>query len=187
MRAGRLDDPTQTAPMPWIERFASLIAPPSRVLDVASGPGRHSRFFAARGCPTLAVDRDATALAVLDGVAGVTTLCADLERDAWPLAGQRFDAVVVTHYLHRPLFPRLLDAVADDGVLLYATFAVGNEAYGKPSNPDFLLRTNELLDLIDGRLDVVAFEQGVTTGERAAVVQRIAAVGRARKWPSELA
>jgi SAM-dependent methyltransferase len=170
----------------WIRRFAALVPAMGSVLDVASGPGRHSRLFAARGCPTLAVDRDADALATLRGVSNVTTLCADLERDAWPLTGRRFDAVVVTNYLYRPLFRHLLDAVADDGVLLYATFAVGNEAFGKPSNPDFLLRSHELLELVDGKLAVVAFEQGRIEGDRAAVVQRLAAVGLARVWPPAL-
>jgi SAM-dependent methyltransferase len=153
------------------------------VLDVASGGGRHSRVFAARGCEVVAVDRDASALASLEGVAGVTTRCVDLEGDVWPLAGERFAGIVVTNYLHRASLPYLLDSLTDDGVLLYSTFAIGNEAYGKPSNPNFLLLPGELLAFVAARLDVVAFEQGLITADRAAVVQRVAAVGRARPWP----
>lgn len=174
------------APSPWIARFASLIAPGARVLDLASGRGRHSRFLAARLCDVVAVDRDAHALAALAGVPRVTTIAADLERGDWPLAGELFDAIVVTNYLHRPLLPRLLDGLAADGAWLYETFARGNEAYGRPANPDFLLAAGELLALARERLTIVAFEQGLVAGSRPAVVQRIAAVGRARRWPPPL-
>jgi SAM-dependent methyltransferase len=159
----------------------------ARVLDLACGSGRHALFFAARGCRVLAVDRDATALAALAGVSGVATRVADLEAGAWPLEGERFDAVVVTNYLHRPLMAPLLAALADDGALLYETFARGNEAYGRPSNPDFLLAPDELLHLVRERLRVVAFEQGrVGEGGTAAVLQRVAAIGHARRWPPDL-
>jgi SAM-dependent methyltransferase len=105
----------------------------------------------------------------------------------WPFAGQSFDAIVVVNYLHRPLLPQLIGALAQDGVLLYETFAAGNEVYGRPSNPDFLLRDAELLDAVRGKLAVVAFEQGlVQSAGRSAVVQRIAAVGPARAWPASL-
>lgn len=167
----------------WIGRFACLIPPGARVLDVAAGRGRHARFFAGRGASVVAVDRDADALAALDGVAGVATRVADLEAGASPFAHRSFDAVVVVNYLHRALFPHLLDALAPDGTLLYETFAIGNEQFGRPSNPAFLLREDELLELSRGRLTVVAFEQGLLDGDRAAVVQRIAAVGRERRWP----
>jgi SAM-dependent methyltransferase len=172
--------------LPWVVRFAALVAPGGRVLDLASGAGRHSRLFAERGCDVLAIDRDASVLASLDGVARVTTLCADLENGPWPVAGMRFDAVIVTNYLHRASLPNMLDAIADSGLLLYSTFAVGNEAYGKPANPDFLLRPDELLAVVAPRLDVVAFEQGLSEEGRPAVVQRLAAVGRARPWPRTL-
>jgi SAM-dependent methyltransferase len=157
------------------------------VLDVACGHGRHARYFASRGASVLAVDRDAQALASLDGVAGVTALAADLEGARWPLAGSTFDAIVVANYLHRPHLPQLLDALAADGLLLFETFAAGNEAYGRPSNPAFLLRQGELLDVVRGVLTVVAFEQGqVKADDREAVVQRLAAVGPARTWPPAL-
>lgn len=174
------------APSPWVVRFSALIPNDARVLDVASGPGRHSRWFAHRGCRVVAVDRDPEALARLADVASVTCVHADLERDPWPFEGDSFDAVVVTHYLHRALFPHLLRALASDGVLLYETFARGNEKYGKPSNPDFLLNDGELLGLIGRELCVVAFEQGRAATGRPAVVQRLAAIGRQRRWPPEL-
>ncbi|MEP6941545.1 MAG: class I SAM-dependent methyltransferase [Betaproteobacteria bacterium] len=178
----------EESPSPWVMRFAPLVAGAAGVLDLACGTGRHSRFFAARGCSVVAVDRDPQALACLAATAGVVAVCADLERGAWPLSGQRFDAVVVTRYLHRPRITQLVDCVAADGVLLYETFAQGNEAYGKPSNPDFLLAPGELLDIVRGLLRVVAFEQGAETlvAARPAVVQRIAAVGNQRAWPVAL-
>jgi SAM-dependent methyltransferase len=174
------------APSPWIDRFASLVPPGARVLDLAAGGGRHARLFASRGASVLAVDRDAAALQLLAGTAGIETRVVDLEGGPWPLAGEAFDAIVVANYLHRPLFPRLRAALAADGVLLYETFAMGNEAYGRPANPDFLLCRDELLSLasLPPAMTVVAFEQGlVQEGGRAAVVQRIAAVGASRPWP----
>jgi SAM-dependent methyltransferase len=157
------------------------------VLDLACGHGRHARWFAARGAWVLAVDRDADALAALDGVAGIRTRRLDLEAGAWPLDGEAFDAIVVANYLHRPAFAALLAALAPDGTLLYETFAVGHEAFGKPSNPAFLLRPGELVERVADRLAVVAFEQGrVHESGRDAVVQRIAAVGRSRAWPPPL-
>ena len=166
------------APSAWITGFAHLVPAHAHVLDLAAGHGRHAR--AAR---VLAVDRDAAALATLAGVQGVETTIADLESGAWPLRDARFDAIVVANYLHRPLFPHVLAALADDGVLLYETFAEGNERFGRPSNPGFLLRAGELLDVVRGRLTVVAFEQGEVGGARPAVVQRLAAVGPKRPWP----
>ena len=174
------------APSAWIARFAPLVPAGANVLDVAAGRGRHARLFAALGAQVLAVDRDAGALAELDGVIGVTTRVADLEGAPWPFAGELFDAIVVANYLHRPLLPHLLDALTPDGLLLYETFAAGNEAFGRPSNPAFLLRENELLDWVRERLVIVAFEQGRVERPRAAVVQRIAAVGRERRWPPPL-
>ena len=177
------------APSPWIVRFASLVPPEARVLDVAAGSGRHARLFASGGARVLAVDRDADALARMSGVAGIETIAVDLERGQWPFGGQTFDAIVVTNYLHRPLFPHLRAALADDGVLLYETFAMGNEAYGRPTNPDFLLCRDELLSLASlvPAMTVVAFEQGLVHGEgRAAVVQRLASVGWVRPWPPGL-
>jgi SAM-dependent methyltransferase len=168
------------APAEWVVRWAHLVPRRARVLDVASGGGRHARYFASRGCQVTAVDRDAAALGALSGAAGIDTLTTDLEAAPWPFAGASFDAVVVTNYLHRPLFPMLVDVLARDGVLLYETFMRGNEAHGKPSNPAFLLATGELLGAFGGELAVAGFEQGVTEWPRRAVVQRIAAVRTTR-------
>jgi SAM-dependent methyltransferase len=173
-------------PSPWVERFAYLVAPGARVLDVAAGHGRHARFFASRGARVVAIDRDGDALATLRDVMGVQTHVADLESGPWPLPGEAFDAVIVSNYLHRPLFAHLLSAVRHDGVLLYETFSEGNARFGRPSNPDFLLRQGELLDVVGTTMTVIAFEQGVIEDERTAVVQRVAAVGRARAWPTPL-
>jgi SAM-dependent methyltransferase len=156
------------------------------LLDLAAGHGRHALFFAARGVQVLAVDRDAAALATLAGSPGVETRVADLERRNWPFADERFDAIVVVHYLHRALLPHLLAALTPDGVLIYETFATGNALYGKPSNPDFLLEQGELLELARETLTIVAFEQGRIDGAQPAVIQRLAAVGRARAWPPPL-
>ena len=126
-------------------------------------------------------------LETLRGVPNVSILAVDLETGVWPLSSARFDAIVVTNYLHRPLLPQLAAAVAADGVLLYETFAAGNEMFGRPANPDFLLQPGELLDAFAPTMTVVAFEQGLVHGpQRRAVVQRLAAVGRGRSWPPEL-
>lgn len=180
---------TSTTPSPWIARFARLVPAGARVLDLAAGHGRHARFFAARGARVLAVDRDADALRALADCAGCTTQVADLEAGVWPLAGRTFDAIVVVNYLHRALFSHLRAALAPDGVVLYETFAAGNEAFGRPARPEFLLRCDELLGFaaMPAALTVVAFEQGrVHDGERIAVVERLAAVGPARAWPPAL-
>src|SRR6185295_7295358 len=160
-------------PSRWVERFAPLIRTAGSVLDLACGHGRHARFLAACGHAVLGVDRDAAALEALRGTAGVDTLVADLEGGAWPLAGRRFDAIVVTHYLHRPLMPRLVTALAGDGVLIYETFADGNARFGKPSRPDFLLHPDELMDTLGAALLVVAFEQGEVREPAPAVIQRL--------------
>lgn len=161
----------------WIEQWAHEVEAGAAVLDVASGNGRHARYFAQRGHPVLALDRDAAALASLDGIAGITSRVADLEQAAWPLQpNEKFAAVVVTNYLHRPLFPWLLDALAPSGVLLYETFAAGNERFGRPSNPAFLLKPGELLDAVSGKLRVIAYQDGFVSHPRASCVQRICAV-----------
>ncbi|RAR60105.1 methyltransferase family protein [Paraburkholderia unamae] len=164
-------------PSRWVRRWAQLIAPGGRVLDVASGAGRHARWLAAQGHPVMALDRDAAALATLHGVAGVTSLECDLEGAPWPLAADaRFAAVVVTNYLHRPLMTRLIDALAPGGVLVYETFAQGNETVGKPSNPAFLLAPGELLAVCAPALRVIAYEDGFLSQPREAYIQRICAV-----------
>ena len=163
-------------PSPWVTRWAHLIAPGASVLDVACGSGRHLRWLGQQGHPVTGVDRDAAALAALDGLGELIE--ADIENGPWPLAGRRFGAVVVTNYLWRPLAPALLGSVAPGGVLIYETFAAGNETVGKPSRPDFLLRPGELLAWCpppDWR--VVAYEDGFLSAPER-FVQRIAAVRR---------
>ncbi|MBK8337241.1 MAG: class I SAM-dependent methyltransferase [Sterolibacteriaceae bacterium] len=162
-------------PSPWVERFADLVQPGAKALDLACGGGRHSRLLAARGAQVTAVDRDAAAIAALAGVPGVRALCADVENGPWPLVDVRFDAIVVTNYLHRALFPHLRGCLGAGALLIYETFMVGNERFGKPSNPDFLLRPGELLGLCAG-MWIVAFEQGEIDQPKPAMVQRICAI-----------
>lgn len=165
-----------TAPSAWVLRWAPLVRKGGAVLDVACGGGRHARFFAALGHPVDAVDRDAEAVAAVAGVPGVAALCADIEGGPWPYAGRSYAAVVVTNYLHRPLFPQLLAALAPGGVLIYETFAVGNAAYGRPANPDFLLRPRELLEAVGTKMHVLAYENLYEAQPKPAVIQRICAV-----------
>lgn len=162
-------------PSPWIVRWSTELARGRRVLDVACGGGRHCIWFAGRGHQVLGVDRDLGIERLPAAAEGIEVLVADLEGGAWPLAGRQFDVVVVTNYLHRPLLPTLVDTVAAGGWLLYETFAVGNARFGKPSNPDFLLRPGELLEAVRGSLRVVAFEDVEISEPRPAMVQRIAA------------
>jgi SAM-dependent methyltransferase len=147
---------------PWVERWSHLVAEGASVLDVACGTGRHVRWFASRGCQVTALDRDAAAMASLAGHAAEIVV-ADIEAIPWPLPGRRFDAVVVTNYLYRPLMPVLVSAVADSGVLIYETFALGQASIGRPSNPEFLLRPGELLAVVKP-MRVVAFEDGYDAG-----------------------
>jgi SAM-dependent methyltransferase len=163
-------------PSNWVRRFAPLIASGGAVLDLASGSGRHARFLAGLGLRVEAADRDADALATLAGVSGIRSRCVDLENDPWPYATACFDGVIVTNYLFRPRFDALLDLLTPGGVLIYETFMVGNEALGKPSNPDFLLRPGELLERVRPRLTVIAFEQGRVEQPKPACVQRICAI-----------
>jgi len=168
------------APSAWVRRWAGRVPTGGSVLDIACGQGRHARFFAGLGHPVAAVDRDPGLLAGLAGVPGVSARCADLEGGPWPYAGERFAAIVVVNYLHRPLFPLLLAALAEEGVLIYETFAAGNERYGRPSNPSHLLKPGELLDVVRGRLRVVAYEDLFVEDPKPAVVQRICAFNAAR-------
>ncbi len=150
--------------------------PGSHVLDLACGAGRHSRIFLERGCRVLAVDRDVSALADLRGDPHLEVLEIDLERGrAHLLAARRFNAVVVVNYLYRPLLAELVDSVAPGGLLLYETFAAGNQRFGRPRNPNFLLRPGELLDAVRGQLRVLAYEDLEISEPRPAAVQRIAA------------
>lgn len=169
------------SPSPWLTRFAPGI-PPGRVLDLACGSGRHARWLAAAGHTVLAVDRDANLLDDLSAP-GIATQCIDLESPSSALdqllSADSYAGIIVTNYLHRPLLPALFGSLSDGGILIYETFAEGNAAYGKPSNPDFLLRAGELLEAVaqaQGRLHVIAFEDGVTLQPTPKRVQRLCAV-----------
>ena len=162
-----------SAPSPWVERWASAVPEGTPVVDLACGSGRHGRLFLARGHPVTLVDRD------LGGVKDLATTAelieADLESGAWPLDARRFGAVVVTCYLHRPLLTDIVAAVAPGGWLIYETFARGNEAYGHPARPEYLLEPGELLEAVRGRLVVRAYEHGFDPEPKPGIRQRIAA------------
>lgn len=144
------------------------------MLDLAAGSGRHTRLLLESGFAVCAVDRDISALSPLVG-AGCEVRQIDLETGGvWPL-GTGYDGIVVTNYLHRPLLPAIAQALASGGMLIYQTFALGNERFGRPRNPDFLLRPGELLDAFS-MLTIVAFEQGEVSVPRPAVIQRITAI-----------
>ncbi len=171
-------------PSAWVRRFVPLIRPRGRVLDLAAGSGRHTALLRENGHAVVAADRDTAALAVLftdDPGCAIRTL--DLEDGAGWTLGQGYDGIVIANYLHRPLFPALIAALAPGGILIYETFAAGNERFGRPSNPEFLLRPGELLAAFGAALAVIAFEQGVVDRPRPAVVQRIAAAQDGQPLP----
>ncbi len=167
----------------WLQRWSHLLPEGGSVLDVACGRGRHARYLHQlhqRGLRVVAVDRSAEAIAAIKLPAERCETCvADIENGSWPFAGRFFDGIVVTNYLWRPLLPTLLASLAPGGVLIYETFAAGNETVGKPSRPDFLLQPGELLQVCHA-LRTVAFEDGFEEGfeDRTSprFVQRIVAV-----------
>lgn len=154
-------------PSEWVRRWADLVTR-SPVLDLASGTGRHAVYFAERGWQVVAVDREPQA------IPGAEFVQADLENGPWPFAGRRFAAIVVTNYLHRPLFASIRESLEEGGVLIYETFMVGNEQFGRPSNPAFLLKPGELLAAF-AALTPIAFEQGRVEQPKPAMVQRLCA------------
>ncbi|MGI9437786.1 MAG: class I SAM-dependent methyltransferase [Geminicoccaceae bacterium] len=167
----------------WIRCFSHLLPEGGSVLDLAAGGGRHCRWFLQRGCQVTAVDRDVEALRGLKETvpqvkAGLEIIEVDLENGSpWPLEGRQFDGVIVVNYLWRPLFPSILNALNPGGILLYETFAEGHEALGRPRNPDFLLAPGELLQVVQPRLTVAAYQHGRFEGaEGPAIKQRIAAI-----------
>jgi SAM-dependent methyltransferase len=161
------------SPSSWVIAWAGLVPAGAPVLDVAAGSGRHAIFFAERGHRVTALERDTSRLPQR---ADLEIVAADLENEApWPLPGRRFGAVIVTNYLHRALMPILLDSLSAGGVLIYETFMQGNERFGKPDNPAFLLKDGELLELVRGHFSVTAYEARMISEPRMAMVQRIAA------------
>jgi SAM-dependent methyltransferase len=157
-------------PSDWVLRWAALVER-GPLLDLACGGGRHARLFADRGLEVVAVDREPQSLPE-----NIRFVQADLEDGSpWPFAGQRFAAIVVANYLHRPLFPRILESLDEGGVLIYETFMIGNEKFGRPSNPEFLLRAGELLEAF-AKLTVAGFEQGRVERPKTAMIQRLCAL-----------
>ena len=170
-------------PSPWVVRWSPSARPGSCALDFACGRGRHVRVLRALGHRVVAVDRDAEALRVARVDDDVETILADVECGPWPLAERAFEVVVVTNYLWRPLLPRILAAVAPSGLLVYETFLEGHERFGRPANPDFLLRRGELREAVADGFETIAFEEG-TDGEPAnSMRQRICARRREGSWP----
>jgi len=160
----------------WVQSHAGLLTAGGRILDLAAGRGRHTRYFNGLGFKVTALDRDISGLDDL-AARGVEVLAADLENGSlWPLGNRQFDGIIVTNYLHRPLFPHLAAALAPKGVLIYETFGVGNERFGKPSNPDFLLRPGELLEFAAANgLQVLAYACGEVAKPKPAITQRMVA------------
>ena len=159
---------------PWVIRFYPLIPDGGKVLDLACGDGRHAIPLANTGYNVTAVDKDLSALPTHERIEQVEANFED--GSLWPLSQRTFDGIVVTNYLHRPLFPILIDSLVPDGVLIYETFAAGNEAFGRPKNPRFLLKPRELIDAFSSRMFIVAYENGRVTTPRPAMVQRFTGI-----------
>jgi SAM-dependent methyltransferase len=168
-------------PSEWVQRWSHLLAPGGSVLDVACGHGRHLRWFARRGHAVTGIDRSPEAIEAVASLGHA--IQADIENGPWPLEGITFDAVVVTNYLWRPLLPAIVASVAPGGVLIYETFADGNETVGRPSRPDFLLRPGELLSATSD-LNTVAYEDGFCEAPER-FVQRIAATRKPGTSPAQ--
>jgi SAM-dependent methyltransferase len=167
------DPHTALPPSAWVTRWAAHIPRGGTVLDVACGGGRHTTWLCAQGFQLVAVDRDLSLFA--NPPPGVDLLEADIESGLWPFPGRSFDGIVVTNYLHRPLFPILSASLSPGGVLIYETFAAGNERFGKPSNPDFLLKPGELLEVAAGKLRVLGYEDIEVSEPKPAMIQRLCA------------
>jgi len=182
-------------PLTWVSRHAGRIRPGGKVLDIACGHGRHTRYLLSLGYRVTAVDKDVSRLtpelrsdespgpANRAGDERLTIIATDLEKSAWPFSAGQFDGIVVANYLYRPHFPHLIEALAEGGILIFDTFAVGNEEFGRPGNPDFLLKRGELLNAFSGDLSILAYEHVKTHDPRPAVRQRICAVKRIEAGP----
>jgi len=170
-------------PSPWVSRFIPLVAPSGRVLDLAAGGGRHGRLLIDHSFQVVFVDHNTNALKDLKNVDNAKIITADLEAEtdpfgsSGPLHAMSFDAIIVVNFLYRPLFSSLINALTPGGVLIYETFAIGNEQFARPRNPDHLLRNGELLKEIGGKLQIIAYEHGrIDVGDIPGVKQRICAI-----------
>ncbi len=163
------------SPSRWVIRWSSLLKPGTKILDLACGRGRNSLFLASLGHNVVAVDRDATKLSDIPDRPEITTLCEDLESGVWPLVGWKFGGIIVTNYLYRPMLPDLIKNLESGGILIYETFAQGNQVFGRPSNPDYLLFPYELLDMLRDKLHIIGFEQGRVDLPSSAILQRVCA------------
>lgn len=160
---------------PWIKKFAPLIKHKGRVLDLACGTGRHAIWLAQQGFEVDAIDRDPIAISTMKDTKNITSYAQDLETNTPPKFEHNYDGIIVSRYLHRPLLKMLAEILNPGGVLIYETFMLGNERYGKPSNPHFLLLPDELLNTYTPLLNIIDFEQGEEHRPRSAVIQRICA------------
>ncbi len=164
-------------PSEWVTRFATLIAPGGEVLDLASGQGRHTKFLLKSGFKVTSLDTNISGLENIADKSRLEIVEADLEKcESWPLGRRRFSGLIVTNYLHRPLFPHIIASLEENGVLIYETFAMGNQNFGKPSNPKFLLKPGELLTELFGKLKIIAYEEGLNQTPKKSVKQRICAI-----------
>ncbi|MEC9101833.1 MAG: class I SAM-dependent methyltransferase [Pseudomonadota bacterium] len=160
----------------WVRRFYGQIPKNGLILDLAGGSGRHTRFLTQQGFKLLLLDNDIAKAKDLQDVENIVLMEYDLEDGSTlPFPKSSFQGVVVTNYLYRPIFPQLLDLLDDGGILIYETFAVGNEKYGRPTNPDYLLKSGELISLVSSQMRIIAYEEGLVRRPAKAYVQRITA------------
>ena len=163
-------------PSAWVQRCSDLLKPCSTILDLACGSGRHTHYLAGKGHDVTALDKNPEALSKISSSIGIRPYEFDLETGSWPFSERKFDAIVVTNYLYRPILQNIVDALSPSGILIYETFMSGNERFGRPSNPDFLLMPNELINLVHEKLQVLLYEAGRVNDLKPALIQRICAV-----------
>lgn len=174
--SNQVEEP-KASPSQWVQRFAHLVPIPSRILDLAAGRGRNTKHFLSLGHYVTAVDIEISNLDKLPPHSKLEIIQTDVELcQSWSIIHEKFDAVIVSNYLHRPLFPKIIDIIAQNGLLIYETFSRGNAAFGRPSNPDFLLNPGELIDVFHPFLQIIAYEYGLESTPKKAVRQRICAI-----------
>ena len=166
---------TSIEPSSWLQRHSSLIPHSGPILDIAAGSGRHTQYLLEKGHTVVSIDKDISRLARIKS-SHLSIARVDLEAPKpWPFKNSAFAAIIVTNYLHRPLFPLIINALAVGGVLVYETFANGNEKFGKPTNPNYLLKAGELIQLTLEHLHILAYEDLTVDQPRPAQIQRIVA------------